>query len=85
MKPTIVFADLFDCEVVISMVPDDAAVRDVVFGQEDAGIGALASILHAKDMDFDAVIELVDDDRALLARIEKRAQESIARGGGCSR
>jgi adenylate kinase len=41
---------------------------------------ALASILHAKHMDLDAVIELVVDDRALLARIEKRAQESIARG-----
>jgi adenylate kinase len=41
---------------------------------------ALASILHAKHMDLDAVIELVVDDRALLARIEKRAQDSIAKG-----
>ena len=35
-RPTMEFADLFDCEVVISMLPDDAAVRDVVFGREDA-------------------------------------------------
>lgn len=40
---------------------------------------ALASILHAKHMDLDAVIELVVDDTALLARIEKRAQELLAR------
>lgn len=41
---------------------------------------ALAKILHAKHMDLDAVIELKVDDRALLSRIEKRAQESIAKG-----
>ena len=43
LNPTTLFADLFDCEVVISMVPDDAAVRDVVLGQEDAGIKGLAA------------------------------------------
>ncbi|VTZ27261.1 Adenylate kinase [Methylocella tundrae] len=41
---------------------------------------ALAKILHGKDMDLDAVIELKVDDKALLARIENRAQESIAKG-----
>ena len=41
---------------------------------------ALAAILHAKQMDLDAVVELVVDDGALLARIEKRAQETIAKG-----
>lgn len=41
---------------------------------------ALAKILHGKNMDLDAVIELKVDDKALLARIENRAQESIARG-----
>jgi adenylate kinase len=40
----------------------------------------LARILHAKHMELDAVIELVVDDKALLARIEKRAQETVARG-----
>ena len=35
LKPTTNFADLFDCEIVISMLPDDAAVRDVVFGREE--------------------------------------------------
>ncbi len=37
------FASLFDCEVVISMLPDDDAVRDVVFGREDTGVQGLAS------------------------------------------
>src|SRR5450432_4150229 len=37
------FTNLFDCEVVISMLPDDAAVRDVVLGREDAGVKGLAS------------------------------------------
>ena len=40
---------------------------------------ALAKMLGAKNMDLDAVIELKVDDKALLARIEKRAQELKAR------
>jgi 3-hydroxyisobutyrate dehydrogenase-like beta-hydroxyacid dehydrogenase len=32
LKPTTDLADLFDCEIVISMLPDDAAVRDVALG-----------------------------------------------------
>ena len=43
LKPTTDIAKLFDCEVVISMLPDDDAVRDVVFGREDLGIDGLAS------------------------------------------
>jgi 3-hydroxyisobutyrate dehydrogenase-like beta-hydroxyacid dehydrogenase len=41
LKPTTDITKLFDCEVVISMLPDDAAVRDVVFGEESvAGLAA---------------------------------------------
>ena len=36
LRPTMEFANLFDCEVVISMLPDDAAVYDVVLGRDDA-------------------------------------------------
>jgi 3-hydroxyisobutyrate dehydrogenase-like beta-hydroxyacid dehydrogenase len=42
LKPTTDLADLFDCEVVISMLPDDAAVREIVFGRKDAGRDGLA-------------------------------------------
>jgi 3-hydroxyisobutyrate dehydrogenase-like beta-hydroxyacid dehydrogenase len=42
LKPTTDIALLFDCEFVISMLPDDAAVRDVVFGRQDLGLDGLA-------------------------------------------
>src|SRR5271163_2317480 len=34
LKPTTNIADLFDCEVVVSMLPDDDAVREIVLGSE---------------------------------------------------
>ena len=43
LKPTIEVVDLFNCDIVVSMVPDDAAVRDLVFGRKDLGIEGLAS------------------------------------------
>jgi 3-hydroxyisobutyrate dehydrogenase-like beta-hydroxyacid dehydrogenase len=43
LNPTTQVADLFDCAVVVSMLPDDSAVRDVVLGQEDAGVKGLIS------------------------------------------
>src|ERR1700692_4936451 len=46
LKPTTDFADLFDCEVVISMLPDDAAVREIVFGREAIGFDGLAAGLR---------------------------------------
>jgi 3-hydroxyisobutyrate dehydrogenase-like beta-hydroxyacid dehydrogenase len=33
VKPTTDIADLFDCEFVISMLPDDAVVHEVIFGR----------------------------------------------------
>ncbi|GAC1558302.1 MAG: adenylate kinase [Beijerinckiaceae bacterium] len=42
---------------------------------------ALDSMLARYDMRLDAVIELAVDEAALLARIEKRAAETIAAGG----
>jgi 3-hydroxyisobutyrate dehydrogenase-like beta-hydroxyacid dehydrogenase len=43
LKATAEIADVFDRDIVISMLPDDNAVRDVVFGREDLGIAGLAS------------------------------------------
>jgi 3-hydroxyisobutyrate dehydrogenase-like beta-hydroxyacid dehydrogenase len=43
LKPTTDITKLFDCKVVISMLPDDEAVRDVVRGRQDLGIEGLAS------------------------------------------
>ena len=42
LKPTTDIADLFDCSIVISMLPDDRAVRETVFGREDFGVDGLA-------------------------------------------
>ncbi len=42
LKPTTDIADLFDCEFVISMLPDDAAVREIVFGRQELGLDGLA-------------------------------------------
>jgi 3-hydroxyisobutyrate dehydrogenase-like beta-hydroxyacid dehydrogenase len=43
LKPTTDMTSLFRCELVISMLPDDAAVHDVVFGREDFGSDGLAA------------------------------------------
>ena len=44
LRPSLHINDLFDCEVVISMLPDDAAVHDVVFGRDiRLGLDSLAS------------------------------------------
>ena len=46
LKPTTNITDLFGCETVISMLPDDAAVREIVFGREDVGLDGLAAGLR---------------------------------------
>jgi 3-hydroxyisobutyrate dehydrogenase-like beta-hydroxyacid dehydrogenase len=43
LRPTTDIGDLFDCEVVISMLPDDDAVRQVVFGRSDDDLDGLAA------------------------------------------
>src|SRR5271167_4137041 len=42
LKPTTDIAKLFDCKVVISMLPDDDAAREIVFGRKDIGLVGLA-------------------------------------------
>jgi 3-hydroxyisobutyrate dehydrogenase-like beta-hydroxyacid dehydrogenase len=43
LKPTTDIGDLLDCEVVISMLPDDAAVHEIVFGRRDDNLDGLAA------------------------------------------
>jgi 3-hydroxyisobutyrate dehydrogenase-like beta-hydroxyacid dehydrogenase len=46
LHPSLDLEDLFDCDIVISMLPDDAAVHDIVFGRGDQlGIDGLATSL----------------------------------------
>jgi 3-hydroxyisobutyrate dehydrogenase-like beta-hydroxyacid dehydrogenase len=42
IKATTDIGDLLDCEAVISMLPDDDAVREIVFGHEANGLDGLA-------------------------------------------
>lgn len=42
LKPTTDFAKLFKCKIVISMVSDDDAAREIVFGPSDSGLVGLA-------------------------------------------
>jgi 3-hydroxyisobutyrate dehydrogenase-like beta-hydroxyacid dehydrogenase len=43
LRPTTDIGDLLDCELVISMLPDDVAVREVVFGRSDDDLDGLAA------------------------------------------
>ena len=43
LNPTLDITRLFGCAIVVTMLPDDDAVRDVVFGREDLGIEGLSS------------------------------------------
>ena len=43
LKPTTDFTKLFECNVVISMVSDDDAAREIVFGRSDTGLVGLAN------------------------------------------
>jgi 3-hydroxyisobutyrate dehydrogenase-like beta-hydroxyacid dehydrogenase len=44
VTPTMDIAELFDCEIVISMLPDDTAVRSVVFGGQNIANGLAAGL-----------------------------------------
>jgi 3-hydroxyisobutyrate dehydrogenase-like beta-hydroxyacid dehydrogenase len=43
IKPTNKLADLFDCDIVITMLPDDAAAHEIVFGGSSPARAGLAS------------------------------------------
>src|SRR5882724_8801841 len=43
LRPTTDIGDLLDCKIVISMLPDDDAIREIVFGRRDIGFEGLAA------------------------------------------
>jgi 3-hydroxyisobutyrate dehydrogenase-like beta-hydroxyacid dehydrogenase len=45
LRATTEIASVFDSDIVVSMLPDDAAVREVVFGGQEPGVPGLASRL----------------------------------------
>jgi adenylate kinase len=80
-----------------ALVPDEVVVGIIGqrIGESDAAKGfildgfprtvaqakALNDLLQMKKLDLDAVVELVVDENALLARMEKRVAETKAAGG----
>lgn len=74
-------------EIVVAIVADFIAGPDAQAGFILDGFPrtvrqaeVLANMLSAKNLDLDAVIELKVDEAALLARIAKRAQDTLASG-----
>jgi 3-hydroxyisobutyrate dehydrogenase-like beta-hydroxyacid dehydrogenase len=45
VAPTLDLTELFDCEIVISMLPDDDAAREIVFGPGDGGRGLAKGLM----------------------------------------
>jgi 3-hydroxyisobutyrate dehydrogenase-like beta-hydroxyacid dehydrogenase len=48
LEPTTNFSDLFDCDLVISMLPDNAAVQEVILGRTDLGTPGLLTGLRPR-------------------------------------
>jgi 3-hydroxyisobutyrate dehydrogenase-like beta-hydroxyacid dehydrogenase len=46
IRPTLHMGDLFGCDIVISMLPDDATVRAVVFGAQGLSAGMKPGAIH---------------------------------------
>ncbi len=75
-------------EIVIGIIKDrikeaDAAKGFILdgFPRTVAQAEALTKLLDAEKMKLDAVVELKVDEKALMARIENRARETVAAGG----
>ncbi|HPG01896.1 MAG: adenylate kinase [Methylobacteriaceae bacterium] len=75
-------------EIVIGIIKDrikeaDAAKGFILdgFPRTVAQAEALTALLAAEKMNLDAVVELKVDEKALMARIENRARETVAAGG----
>jgi len=75
-------------DIVIGIIKDrikeaDASKGFILdgFPRTVAQAEALTKLLQAEKMQLDAVVELKVDEKALLARIENRARETVAAGG----
>ena len=70
LRPTTDIGDLLDCEVVISMLPDDAAVREIVFGDRGDDLDGLAAGL------MPGAIHLSMSTISTAARLELAAEHA---------
>lgn len=75
-------------DIVVGIVGDRIEAKDAEHGfildgfpRTVAQAVALDAMLAKKNMKLDAIIELKVDEKALLSRIEKRVEETLAAGG----
>ena len=77
-------SDEIVCGIISDRIEEADAVNGFIldgFPRTVAQAKALDDMLAKKAMNLDAIIELKVDENALLARIEKRAAETLAAGG----
>jgi adenylate kinase len=87
-QPIMERGDLVPDEIVVAAVAERIAQPDcqkgVIFDgfpRTTAQAEALDKVLANRKSQLDAVVELKVDDAVLLARVEKRAKETVAAGG----
>lgn len=77
-------SDEIVCGIISDRIEEADAANGFIldgFPRTVAQARALDELLAKKAMDLDAIVELKVDENALLARIEKRAAETLAAGG----
>jgi len=77
-------SDEIVCGIISDRIEEADAVNGFIldgFPRTVAQAQALDDMLAKKGMQLDAIVELKVDEDALLARIEKRAAETVAAGG----
>ena len=77
-------SDEIVCGIISDRIEESDAVNGFIldgFPRTVAQARALDDLLAKKAMNLDAIVELKVDEDALLARIEKRAAETLAAGG----
>jgi hypothetical protein len=88
LRPTTDIGDLLDCEVVISMLPDDDAVREIVFGRKDIGLDGLAAgLMPWRDPSVDEHDQhggcVAAGERACAERTGLRRRAGVRESGCC--
>jgi 3-hydroxyisobutyrate dehydrogenase-like beta-hydroxyacid dehydrogenase len=78
LQPTTDITKLFDCAVVISMLPDDDAVREIVFGRQDLGIAGLSSGLPPGAIHLSMSTISTDTASRLASEHARRGQGYVA-------
>jgi 3-hydroxyisobutyrate dehydrogenase-like beta-hydroxyacid dehydrogenase len=78
IKPTNKLADLFDCDIVITMLPDDAAAHEIVFGGSEPARAGLASGLKRGALHLSMSTISPKMSSSIAAEHERRGQNYAA-------